>query len=99
MNRNIIKNPPTKPKSVPTQDQGQYGTCWAHAYARSFVRTFQVLDIITDDKVENWYYLFFAILLRGSRTCDRGDNFNEMINLFNIVKDNIKEIFRCKSSC
>jgi hypothetical protein len=85
--------PPRKPKSVPTQDQGQNSTCWAHGYARSFVRTFQVLDIITDDKVEQWYDLFFAILLKG-KTCDKGQYFIEMVYLFNFLKNNIDEIFR-----
>jgi hypothetical protein len=85
--------PPTKPKSVPTQDQGNNGTCWAHSYARSFVRTFQILDIITDNKVEEWYDLFYAILLQG-KTCDKGDGFNKMVYLFNFLKNNIDEIFR-----
>ena len=81
-----------KPKSVPIQNQGIYSTCWAHAYARSFVRTFQVLDIITDDKIEQWYELFYAILLQ-KKNCQEGGNFSEMIYLFNYLKDNINTIF------
>ena len=83
---------PTKPKSVPTQDQGEYDTCWAHAYARSFVRTFQVLDIITNDKVLQWYDLFYTILLEN-KTCEQGGNFNDMVYLFNYLKNNIDHIF------
>jgi hypothetical protein len=84
--------PSTKPKSVPTQYQGKNSTCWAHAYARSFVRTFQVLDIITDDKVEQWYNLFYAILLQDE-TCKRGHNFSKMVYLFNYLEKNIDNIF------
>ena len=79
---------PTKPKSVLTQDQGQNSTCWAHGYARSFVRTLQILCIVTDDKVEQWYELFYAILIQRTN-CDEGGYFNNMVYLFNYLKDDI----------
>ena len=82
-----------KPKSVPTQDQGDFGTCWAHAYARSSVRTFQILCIIDDDKVEQWYELFYTILLQR-KTCEEGGNFSNMVYLFDYLKDNIDNIFK-----
>ena len=82
----------TEPTSMPSQTQ-KGETCWAHACARSFVRTFQVLNIITDtdDKIQQWYELFYSILLKD-RTCDSGGNFSDMIRLYNYLKNNIDRI-------
>jgi len=81
---------PTEPTSMPSQNQ-EGNTCWAHAHTRSVVRTFQVLNIITDDKVEQWYALFYAILLQD-KTCEEGGGFSDMIRLYNYLKDNIDSI-------
>ena len=83
----------TKPKSVLTKNQGDSRTCWAHAYARSSVRTLQISCIIDDDKVEQWYELFYTILLQR-KTCEEGGNFSNMVYLFDYLKDNIDNIFK-----
>lgn len=53
---------PANIKSVAIKNQGDYGTCYAHAISRNFVRTLQILGIIKAEYNEQFYLLFLYIL-------------------------------------
>jgi len=53
-------------KSVTIKNQGEYGTCYAHACARNFVRTLQMFGIIKSDYNEQFYLLFLNFLTENT---------------------------------
>ena len=81
-----------KPKeliSATIKDQ-KYGDCWAHSFARNFLRTLQILDVIKSDYVEQFYNLFFTILTTN-KDCNAGSSYLELITLFDYLKKNYKD--------
>ena len=92
---NIIK--PNEIKSVIIKEQGRYGTCWAHATSRNFIRTLQILDVIKSEYKEQFYLLFFSILTEFEDCNEGGYARTSMNYLLNYLKDNYKEkIFKIK---
>ena len=88
---------PTIIKSVPIQDQGEYGTCYAHACSRNFVRTLQILSIIKSKYNEQFYLLFLYHLIE-TRDCEKGGSYKDLLNLLNYLKQNYNDyIFTVKS--
>ncbi len=91
MNNNLIEvtesSKPAELKSVTIKSQGNYATCWAHSYSRTFVRTLQILGVIPAEYNEKFYLLFFTILtLNGD--CNKGGKFSNMYYLFSYLKKN-----------
>jgi hypothetical protein len=91
-------------KSVSIKNQKENQTCWAHAYSRTFIRTLQILDVIKSDYIEEFYILFYTILLNNKNNdCIQTGNFNDMLYLFNYLKNNYQEeifkISKNKVSC
>ena len=77
----------TKPNeliSVKIKHQGYYNTCWAHAISRNFVRTFQILDVIKSVYIEQFYALFYTILLKN-KNCNDGETHTMMFVLLDFI--------------
>jgi hypothetical protein len=84
--------------SVKIKNQEDFSTCWAHAISRTFVRTLQILGVCKSEYVEEFYLLFFTILVEH-KDCDEGGEFQDMIYLFNYIKNNYEtKIFDIKKS-
>jgi len=73
-------------KSVIIKDQGEYGTCYAHACSRNFVRTLQMFGIIKSKYNEQFYLLFLNFLTE--HTICKGGNDNKMFELLHYLKNN-----------
>jgi hypothetical protein len=96
LDTNLI-NPikPLKISSVKTQNQDLFSTCWAHSISRMFIRTFQILDIIKAPYINQYYELFYTILLK-KKSCDDFGNFKDVLYLFNYLKNHSKQLFSIK---
>ena len=81
---------PLEINSITIKNQGIYGTCWAHSIARNFVRTLQILGVIKTQYKEDFYYLFYKILLEN-HDCYIGYDYTVMFELFNYLKENYYE--------
>jgi hypothetical protein len=90
---------PDELKSVKVKQQ-LAGDCWAHTGARNFVRTFQILDIIKSEYIDNFYDLFYEILTTD-KDCEGGASYNELYKLLNYLDKKREDIFnvRYKSKC
>lgn len=85
-------------KSIKIKNQKKFGTCWAHGISRTFVRTLQILGVILSEYSEDFYLLFYSILVEH-KDCNKGGKFEDMVYLFNYLKDNYKTtIFDIKNS-
>ncbi len=63
INSNLtVKDP--EAKSVTIKNQLYYNTCWAHSISRTFVRTLQILGVIKAEYNEQFYLVFFFLLLK-----------------------------------
>lgn len=98
----LITNIPEKPqsiKSVKIKSQGFYGTRAFHSCARNFVRTFQILNIFDNNYVEQFYLIFFIILVKFNNNCNGADILNNCVYLLNYLKYNYQdEIYKFKYS-
>ena len=94
-NLDINSKKPLNISSVKIQDQGSFGTCWVHAISRMFVRTFQILDIIKPQYKEQYYELFYTILLK-KKDCNEGGRFEDIVYLFNYLKNHNGQLVTIK---
>jgi len=88
--------------SVPPQVQYE-GVCYAHAFARSLLRTLRVLGLVTHTDNDNFYYALFTFgLINDDNGGDEKACFIKFIELittinqdefFNISSTNITKIF------
>ena len=79
-------------KSVTVKDQGQYGTCFAHACSRNFVRTLQILGVIKAEYNEQ-FYLLFLYTITERISCNTGGNYLELFEVLTYLKQNYEKIF------
>lgn len=94
---NITSSKPDELKSVPIKKQ-KFDDCWAHSVSRNFVRTFQILDIIKSQYIEQFYDLFFTILTQY-KDCKTGFDQKALFYLLDYLKENYKSnIFVIKYS-
>jgi ankyrin repeat protein len=78
-------------KSVPIYKQ-QNGDCFAHAVARNFVRTLQILGIIKSQYNNQFYDLFYSIIIKKFK-CDGGFDYEASKYLLHYLRNNILQIF------
>jgi hypothetical protein len=78
---------PNEIKSITIKDQGTYGTCYAHACSRNFVRTLQILGIIKS-KYNEQFYLLFLNYLTEIKDCDIGGSYTQLFILLDYLKNN-----------
>ncbi len=83
----IIKKKLDIIKSAKIKDQDNFGTCFAYAGARNFVRTLQILSVIEADFVEQFFAVFYAILT-SNKDCNKGGTYYDLIYLYNYLQNN-----------
>ena len=90
---------PRKPlelKSVKIQSQ-IFGDCWAHAASRNFVRTLQVLGVIKAKYNQDFYDLFYSVLVQKIG-CDEGGDVHNLFILYDFLKSSYRDdIFLIRS--
>jgi hypothetical protein len=80
--------------SVSSKNQGNYGTCYAHAVSRNFVRTLQNLGVIKYNYNEQFYDLFFTIITNKYSCRKGGQTFLVMFHLLDyLIKNYDDKIF------
>ena len=88
---------PRELKSVKIQSQ-IFGDCWAHAASRNFVRTLQVLGVIKAKYNQDFYDLFYSVLVKEIG-CYEGGDVHYLFILYDFLKSSYKdEIFLIKSN-
>ncbi len=89
INSNLtVKDP--EAKSVTIKNQLYYNTCWAHSISRTFVRTLQILGVIKAEYNEQFYLVFFVMLLQNYKCSEPGLTFEKIFYLFDKLKDEFK---------
>ena len=70
----------------------QYGDCFAHAIARHFVRFFQLFEAFASKYNEDFYYLFYFIIIQKFG-CDGAPILDSFKYLLDFLNKNLNKIF------